>query len=160
MRAPCRRWRRLTAIRDRVVLDDLEVGATPPATQPPDPEPALRRIAAETVILQDEAEQVLRDIRARQGLGYIAPRAGPLVRRFFALRDQLPTQPSTLAQSRIRDEMAVILHHHAMALSVAMDFLANEWRSAALADQVDALTDLGPPARRFEEIYRLLARPA
>jgi hypothetical protein len=154
MRSAYRRLLRLTGAEDRSVFLDLEPLA------PPDTAPALRRIAAETLILQDEAEGVLRDIRARHGLGYIAPRAGPLVRRFFALRDLLPTQPSSPAQSRIRDEMAVILHHHAMALSVAMDFLANEWRSAALADQVDALTDLGPPARRIEEIYRLLARPA
>jgi hypothetical protein len=155
MRSALRRLRRLTSTEDRLVLLDVEPGPEP---APPDAAPALRRIAAETVILQDEAEAVLRDIRARKGLGFIAPRAGPLVRRFFALRDQVLAQASTPAQSRVRDEMAAILHHHAMALSVAMDFLASEWRSAALAGQVDALTDLGAPARRIEEIYRLLAR--
>lgn len=146
-----RRLRRLTSMADRSVFIDIE--PTPP---PPDAEPALRRIAAETLILQDEAEEVLQAIRAHQSLGFIAPRAGPLVRRFFALRDQLPVDVATAAQSGVRDEMAAILHHHAMALSVAMDFLASEWRSAALAGQVESLTDLGPPARRIEEIYRLL----
>src|SRR5688572_6566064 len=51
---------------------------------------SLRRIAAEAVILQDEAEAVIQGIRARESLGYLAPRGGPLVRRFFALRDALP----------------------------------------------------------------------
>ena len=132
-----------------------DVAAPPP---PPDPAPTLRRIAAEAVILQDEAEGVLRDIRARQPLGFIAPRAGPLVRRFFALRDELPSRLVTAELADLRDEMSAILHSHAMALSVAMDFLALEWRSMALASQVDALTDLGAPARRIDEIYALLAR--
>jgi hypothetical protein len=55
-----------------------------------DPQAAMRRIAAEAVILQDEAEAVIRGARAREGLGFLAPRGGPLVRRFFGLRDLLP----------------------------------------------------------------------
>jgi hypothetical protein len=151
MRTAYRRLFGLAGPAERAVLTDVESSPSPP-----DAEPVLRRIAAETVILQDEAETVLRDIRARQGLGFIAPRAGPLVRRFFGLRDQLLAQVCAPAHLRLRDEMAAILHSHAMALSVAMDFLASEWRSATLAGQVDALTDLGPPARRIEEIYALL----
>ncbi len=151
MRAVSRRLRRLTTAADQSLLIDGDL--TPPA---PDAAPLLRRIAAETVILQDEAEEILRAIQAHQSLGFVAPRAGPLVRRFFALRDQLPVEVAPPGQRRVRDEMSAILHHHAMALSVAMDFLALEWRSAALAGQVEALTDLGPPARRIEEIYRML----
>lgn len=45
-----------------------------------------------------------------------------------------------------------------MAVSVAMDFLATEWRSPALSSQLDTLSDLGDPARRLEEIYACLAR--
>lgn len=112
----------------------------------------LRGIAVEAVILQDEAEAALRDIRARKSLGLIAPRAGPLVRRFFALGDSLPTVLQQPHQAQLKDEMATILQHHAMALSVAMEFLADEWRSAAMARYVDELTDLGPPARRLDEI--------
>lgn len=153
--AAYRRLFRLDAGPGRFVLEDLES-----STPPPDPAPELRRIAAEAVILQDEAEGVLRDIRARQPLGFVAPRAGPLVRRFFALRDELPPTLVSVEQAELRDEMSAILHSHAMALSVAMEFLAFEWRSIALANQVDALTDLGAPARRIDEIYALLARAA
>ncbi len=121
----------------------------------------LRWAAAETLILQDAAETVLDDIRARHSLGHIAPRAGPLVRRFFVLRDQLPTELPTDDLARLRTELAAILFHHAMAVSVAMDFLATEWRSPALSRQVDAIDGLGAPARRMEEIYALLlVRPA
>ena len=42
---------------------------------PPDPRPTLLRIAAEALILSDEAEAVIRRIRAREGLGFVAPRA-------------------------------------------------------------------------------------
>lgn len=142
------RLSRLIAPADESVLRDI---VEPPAA--PDPIPAFRRTVAESVILQDEAEAVLRGIRARESLGVIAPRGGPLIRRFFALRDQLPVDVEGEDQLRLRAELAAILYHHAMALSVAMDFLACEWRSPALARQVDSLTDLGSPARRLEEIY-------
>lgn len=39
-----------------------------------DPRAAMRRIAAEALILQDEAEAVVRGARAREGLGFLAPR--------------------------------------------------------------------------------------
>lgn len=143
-------WSRLlrgTPVAERFVLDDVY-----DSEPPPDPVQVLRGIAVEAVILQDEAEAALRDIAAHKSLGFVAPRAGPLVRRFFALGDELPNvvlQPNTAA---LRAEMAAILHHHAMALAVAMDFLADEWRSPAMARHVDELTDLGPPARRLDEI--------
>ena len=49
-----------------------------PTGPPSDPRAAMRRIAAEAVILQDEAEAVIRGARAREGLGFLAPRGGPL----------------------------------------------------------------------------------
>lgn len=153
MRPFSRQLLRRPAAADRFVLTDVQV-----TTPGPDPSLLIRRIAAETVILQDEAEAVLGDIRARQSLGLIAPRAGPLIRRFFALRDQLPTNLDQPEEARLRDEIAAILHHHAMALSVAMDFLAHEWRSTVLAGQLDALDDLGAPARRMDEICSRLTR--
>ena len=67
-----------------------------PTGPPSDPRAAMRRIAAEAVILQDEAESVIRGARAREGLGFLAPRGGPLVRRFFSLRDLLPEHATTL----------------------------------------------------------------
>ena len=121
-----------------------------------DPRPRLRRIAAEAVILQDEAESVIRGVRAREGLGYLAPRGGPVVRRFFALRDALPGRCAEPTDEEIRHQLDVILHHDAMALSTALELSACEWRSPRLAAQVDALDDLGAPARRLEEIYAQL----
>ena len=116
----------------------------------------LRRIAAEAVILQDEAEAVIAGVRARQSLGYLAPRGGPVVRRFFALRDRLPEHCDDPDDERLRAIMDVTLHHHAMALATAMEFLALEWRSAEIARQVDALDGLGEPARRLDEVYAAL----
>jgi hypothetical protein len=116
----------------------------------------LRRIAAEAVILQDEAESVIAGIRARQSLGYLAPRGGPVVRRFFALRDRLPKHCVDSEDDRLRAIMDVTLHHHAMALATALEFLALEWRSAEIARQVDALDGLGEPARRLDEVYAAL----
>src|SRR4051794_26392644 len=56
-----------------------------------DRRPRLRRIVAEAVILQDKAEELLADVRLREPLGELAPRGGPLARRFFELRRQLPS---------------------------------------------------------------------
>lgn len=50
------------------------------------------------------------------------------------------------------------LYHHAMAVSVAMHFLATEWRSSVLFRQLDTLGNLGAPARRLEEIYACLTQ--
>ena len=75
------------AVEQRGGAGQIPAGPTGP---PSDPRAAMRRIAAEAVILQDEAEAVIRGARAREGLGFLAPRGGPLVRRFFGLRDLLP----------------------------------------------------------------------
>lgn len=135
----------------RVVL--LDAAPAPP----PEPRPVLLQVAAEAVIHQDEAEDVLRGIRARVNLGLLAPRGGPLVRRFFALQDLLPAWCADPVDEVMRYELGTILNHHAMALSVAMDLAACEWRSARLAAQVDALDGLGAPARRLDELYAELA---
>src|SRR3954470_15039113 len=69
-----------------VVLDDV----SSVVLTEPDARGRLRRIAAEAVVLQDEAEAVLAGIREREPLGVMAPRGGPLATRFFALRRQVP----------------------------------------------------------------------
>ena len=135
-------------------LVDLDPRDTPP---PPDPSPTLLRVAAEALILSDEAASVIRRIRAREGLGFVAPRAGPLVRRFFALRDQLPPTCPELRDEQVRGRLDAVLHHHAMLLSIAMDLLAFEWRSERLSRQLDALEGMGEPAVLLEEIYADLA---
>ena len=139
-----------------VLVDVLEPGRTP-AEEQADQHATLRRIAAEAVILQDEAESVIAGIRARQGLGYLAPRGGPVVRRFFALRERLPARCVDPADQRLRELLDVTCHHHAMALATALEFSAVEWRSPEIARQIDAMDGLGPPARRLDEAYAELS---
>jgi hypothetical protein len=145
---------------DRFVLTDSPALKTDPFAVDPEvvaeQRAMLRRIAAEAVILQDEAEAVIAGIRARQSLGYLAPRGGPLVRRFFALRDRLPKHCDDPDDDRLRAIMDVTFHHHAMALATALEFCAVEWRSAEIARQVDNLDGLGAPARRLDEVYAAL----
>ena len=100
---------------------------------------------------------MIRRIRAREGLGFVAPQAGPLVRRFFELRDQIPPPCAEPRDERLRARLDAVLHHHAILLSIAMDLLAFEWRSEQLGRQLDALDGMGEPAVRLEEIYAELA---
>ena len=148
---------------DRIVLTDLGLPETDPWVVDPklvaEQHASLRRIAAEAVIMQDQAEAVILGIRARESLGYLAPRGGPLVRRFFVLRDRLPRRCYDPDDERLRAIMDVTFHHHAMALATALDFCALEWRSPEIARQVDALDGLGAPARRLDEVYAALKAP-
>jgi hypothetical protein len=111
----------------------------------------LRRIAAEAVILQDDAEQLLREIRDRGPLAELAPRGGRLTSRFVALAAALPTSRDPVVRayvSRLRE----VLDHHAMMLSTSLDLLAVCARSERLEDEVDRIAGLGRPARRLEDI--------
>jgi hypothetical protein len=141
---------------DRFVLVDVLEPTPTPAEDRADQRAALRRIAAEAVILQDEAESVIAGIRSRQSLGHLAPRAGPVIRRFFALRDRLPSRCADPDNEQVRAFLDVTFHHHAMALATALEFSAVEWRSPEIARQVDAMDGLGPPARRLDEVYATL----
>jgi hypothetical protein len=135
-------------------------GQTPTghADAPSNPRAAMRRIVAEAVILQDEAEAVVRGAQAREGLGFLAPRGGPLVRRFFGLRDLLPRACDDPADEDLRRRLDAILHHHALAVWVALDLLACEWRSERIARQLDALNGLGEPAVELDQLYAQLAQ--
>lgn len=119
---------------------------------------ALRLIAAEAVIVQDEAEAVLVQVRGHGHLGLIAPRGGPLVRRFFALRDQLPRSCADPDDERLRHVLDVALHSHALVLAMSMDLLAYEWRSPRLADVVGRIEGLGAAAVALDAAYAELAR--
>jgi hypothetical protein len=111
----------------------------------------LRRIAAEAVILQDQAEELLCEVRAREPLAVLAPRGGRLTSRFVALSQQLPAsrdpQIRTYA-TRLRE----VLDHHALMLSVSLDLLAVAWRSERLEEEVDRINGLGRPARWLDDI--------
>ncbi len=141
-----------------VVLTDAAARPEPPA--PADHRGVLRRTAAEAVILQDRAEGLLREIRRHGHLGSIAPRGGPLVRRFFSLRDELPRSCEDEDDERLRHVLDVCLHSHAMLLSMSMDLLAYEWRSPRLADAVGRIEGLGPAAVALDAAYAELSAGA
>jgi hypothetical protein len=112
----------------------------------------LRAIVAEALILQDQAEGVLRDISDRDPLAELAPRGGRLTSRFLELRRALPTcdDPAT---SRTIAVVASVLAHHAMLLDVSLQTLAHDWRSAEVRDQLDKLAGLGAPALWLEAVW-------
>ncbi|MGI3783937.1 MAG: hypothetical protein ACRYG2_24495 [Janthinobacterium lividum] len=139
--------------RPAVLLDVL------PVAPPVDERALLRRVAAEAVILQDQAEEVLASIRAHGHLGLVAPRGGPLVRRFFALREELPGWCADPDDERLRHVLDVALHSHALVVSMSMDLLAYEWRSPRLADVVDRIEGLGAAGVALDAAYAELAHP-
>ncbi len=128
-----------------------------PSTPSVDERALLRRTAAEAVILQDQAEAVLAQIRAHGHLGYIAPRGGPLVRRFFALRETLPRSCTDPDDERLRHVIDVALHSHALVVSMSMDLLAYEWRSPRLADVVGRIEGLGAAGVALDAAYAELS---
>jgi hypothetical protein len=119
----------------------------------------LRAIVAEAVIWQDAAEDVLRAISRREPLAELAPRGGPLVRRFCELRDRLP-ESDDVELRRITEVLGPVLEHHAMMLSSSLDMLAVDWRSERIVEALERITGLGPPAQRLDGIYATLAGTA
>ena len=111
----------------------------------------LRAIVAEAVIWQDAATEVLIAISRREPLAELAPRGGPLVRKFCQLRDRLPESDDPELR-RITDVLGPVLHHHALMLSSALDMLAVDWRSERLVEELERIDGLGPPAERLELI--------
>ncbi|SDS58485.1 hypothetical protein SAMN04488543_2004 [Friedmanniella luteola] len=138
---------------DRVQLVDRE---TRPA---PAPGALLLRIAAEAVLLQDEAEAVLAAVAHHDHLGVVAPRAGPLVSRFFGLREELPGRCDDPRLERLRTVLDTIFYHHAMQLATALEFLTFDGRSEQLHRQISEFTGLGAPAVLLEDVYRELRGP-
>src|SRR5215210_3399749 len=119
---------------------------------PPDPRRELLRIVSEAVILQDQAAELLAAIREREPLGAVAPRGGPLARRFFTLRRGLPA-PVDGEMARQCETASVVLDHHGTLITYAMELLAAEWRSRAIGAQLERLDGLGAPADRLDALY-------
>lgn len=119
----------------------------------------LRAIAAEAVIWQDEANDVLGAISRREPLAELAPRGGRLVRRFCDLRARLPESDDPELR-RITDVLGPVLDHHAMMLSSSLDMLAVDWRSERIVEELERIDGLGAPAERLEGIYATLAATA
>ncbi len=109
-------------------------------------------IASEAVVLQDEAEAVLASVGRGEHLGLVAPRGGPLVRRFFALRDALPRSEDPWLRSRVA-ALDTILLHHAMQVATSMEFLAVAGRSDTLAGITARYGSLGRPAVLLDQTY-------
>lgn len=116
----------------------------------------LRTIVAEAVIWQDAANEVLAAISRREPLAELAPRGGPLVRRFCELRARLPQSDDPELQ-RITEIVGPVLDHHALMLSSSLDMLAVDWRSERIVQELERITGLGPPAKRLDDLYSELA---
>jgi hypothetical protein len=124
----------------------------------PDPEARRRllRAVAEAVVLQDRAVEVLADMRNREPLDEVAQRAGPLARRFHALRDELPVAEDGVMQRQCATA-SVVLDHHGRVLVHGLELLAAEWRSERIVEQLERLDGLGAPAERLDALYAELA---
>ena len=111
----------------------------------------LRRIVAEAVIWQDKAEELLVDIRHREPLAELAPRGGPLIRRFCELRTRLPVSNDPAIRC-FTDVLGPVLDHHALMLNSSLDMLAVDWRSERIVAELERIEGLGAPAARLERI--------
>jgi hypothetical protein len=116
---------------------------------------SLRRITSESVILQDRAELLLAVLRDERDLGDVAPALGQLIQRFVVLR---ATLKDCAGPELARDVglVAAVLDHHVLLLDSALRFLASEWRSERLAEKLDGLDGLGPPARMLDGVWARL----
>jgi hypothetical protein len=115
----------------------------------------LRRIAAEAVIRQDEAKELLVQIRERGRLAELAPRGGTLVTRFVVLAEALPdtAAPDLRAYA---ERLRCVLDHHALMISSSLDLLAVDGRSASIGEQLDRLDGLGAPAEWLDAVWETL----
>jgi hypothetical protein len=119
---------------------------------------ALRRVVAEAVIRQDEAEDLLADIRAREPLADLAPRGGRLVSRFVALRAELP-ECDDMALRRHVSVLEKVFDHHALMLTSSLDLLAVDWRSDRMVEELQKIDGLGAPAQWLEAVRAEVRRP-
>jgi hypothetical protein len=118
----------------------------------------LRRIAAEAIIRQDEAEDLLADIREREPLAQVAPRGGRLVSRFVALRGDLPDCDDPALRRHV-SVLEKVFDHHAMMLSSSLDLLAVDWRSDRMVEELQKIDGLGVPAQWLEAVRAELREP-
>jgi hypothetical protein len=133
-----------------VVVTD-EVAAASRAAERAAAWAALRRIVAEAVILQDQAEELLADLRDRRDLAAIAPPTGRIMSRYVALRHALPACGDP-EMDRHTAVLRTIFDHHMYMLNSARALLAAEWRSERLTAQLDRIDGLGPPAARLDRV--------
>lgn len=117
---------------------------------------ALRAIVDEAVIRQDQAEELLAEISAREPLAPLARRGGDLVSRLLALKRSLP-EPADAALRAYARAVGEVLDHHVMMVSSSLDALAVDWRSERVVAMLDRLDGLGAPAERLDALRLELA---
>jgi hypothetical protein len=161
-----RRARREPTVTDElrvsVVSVDVDDDGRGPAERAAERERAwreLRAIVAEAVIWQDAANDLLAAVSRREPLAELAPRGGPLVRRFCELRTKLP-ESDDVELRQIAEELGPLLDHHALMLSSSLDMLAVDWRSERIVAELERIEGLGAPAERLDRIYARLAATA
>ena len=115
----------------------------------------LRAIVAEAVIWQDSAEELLAAISRREPLAELAPRGGPLIRRFCELAARLPESDDPELR-RITSMLRPVFDHHALMLSSSLDMLAVDWRSERIRAELERIDGLGAPAERLEGVRAAL----
>ena len=153
-------WRRRPPVAEADSRDELRravSGVRVVREDEPDPRARLLRVVAEAVILQDQATELLFEIRERPPLGQVAPRGGSLAHRFFSLRGELP--PAIGAEMERQCEIVgTVLDHHGRLIVTALDMLATDWRSERIVEQIERIDGLGAPAERLDAVYAELAR--
>src|ERR687898_1221176 len=161
-----RRTRRESTVRDElgvsVIPVDVDDDGPGPAERATERERAwreLRAIVAEAVIWQDAANDLLAAVSRREPLAELAPRGGPLVRRFCDLRARLP-ESDDVELRQITEELGPLLDHHALMLSSSLEMLAVDWRSERIVAELERIEGLGAPAERLDGIYAKLATMA
>lgn len=140
-----------------VVLDD-EADEARRAVDRAEAWQALRRIVAEAVIRQDEAEDLLADIREREPLAGLAPRGGRLISRFVALRADLPDFDDPALHRHV-SVLEKVFDHHALMLTSSLDLLSVDWRSERMVEELEKIDGLGAPAQWLETVRAELRRP-
>jgi hypothetical protein len=149
-------FRRRRSQPDQASTLDVRVLSVTRDDEPPPPgvEQAWRElhaIVAEAVIWQDAAEELLGAISRREPLAELAPRGGPLIRRFCELRARLPVSHDPDI-CRITGILGPVFDHHALMLSSSLDMLAVDWRSERIVEELERIEGLGAPAARLEGI--------
>ncbi len=153
-------WRRRTPVAHADSRDELRSaisGVRVVREDEPSSRARLLRVVSEAVILQDQATELLHEIRDRRPLAEVARRGGPMATRFFALRHELP--PAAGAEmERQCDTASKVLDHHGRLIVTALDMLAMDWRSELIVEQLERLDGLGTPADRLDALYAELVR--
>jgi hypothetical protein len=140
-----------------VVVED-EVDEAQAAARRADAWKALRRIAAEAIIRQDDAEELLAQVREREPLCDLAPRGGELVSRFVDLRNLLPESDDPAIRRHV-SVLEKVFDHHALMVSSSLDLLAVDWRSERMVEQLQKIDGLGAPGQWLEAVWAELREP-